>query len=509
IPLFVTDFNGNIEITGSIVAQSINYNQPMLFFNINLIILIIVQVSFLLKERSSELSFFEDRKKIINTGMYLTLFLSFCASIIFVGIMMTYSEFAIVGSNSFEKSFSKSYILVMSIYILFIGLSSYFIYTLQENGTKFSFLFLIEFLFAILDILLALIFLFYVSGLSPVIRISLGTLISTIFKFLVVSLIYKIKIFKWKIREIKFDTFFAKKIFQQSWMLSTFMIVYAINIILQMLLINLISSTKNQYLFSDNGESLIIISRIIIFSIINLLVIIPKSLGRAINLSSEKPKSGDYKLSQRQFYIGQKYNFNGALLFLAFNLCIFFSLNGLVDFIFKTQTWTREIIPIEKQQSIPFNHNIDISYLDVIKKFVWNGFIISAIAQTIINFSINFRVLMFFNFQKSISLFLITIIFFFISYGLFSYFLGVYLQTIFPGMIGFFLSQIIYGFLSLLSVYVYYLIISRRYLNVYLKQIYEDELRPLYQYNNFLHYYIDKRIKIKTCFEKEPIREIP
>lgn len=31
IPLFITNFNGNIEITGSIVAQSINYNQPMLF----------------------------------------------------------------------------------------------------------------------------------------------------------------------------------------------------------------------------------------------------------------------------------------------------------------------------------------------------------------------------------------------------------------------------------------------------------------------------------------------
>lgn len=421
--------------------------------------------------------------------------------------MMTYSEFGISGSNYFEKEFSKFYILIMAIYILFIGISSYFMFMLQEDGMNFPLLFLIELFFAILDILLALIFLFYVNDLSPVIRVSLGTLISTIFKFLVVGLLYKIKIFKWKIRDMKFDVFFAKKIFKQSWMLSTFMIVYAINIILQMLLINFISSSKNQYLFSNNGESLIIISRIIILSIVNLLVIIPKSLGRALNLSFEKPRNGDYNLSQKQFNIGQKYNFSGTLMFLLFNLCIFFTLNELVEFIFKTQTWTQEIISPEKQESIPFKHDSNISYLDIIKKFVWNGFIISAIAQSIINFAINFRVLLFLNFKTSISLFIITIFSFFLSYGFFSYFLGVYFQTTFPGMIGFLLSQIIYGFLSLLCVCIYYSIISRNHLNTCLRKINEEELIPLYKYNNFIRYYIDKKNKVKICFENEFIHE--
>lgn len=504
LPLFIGVFNYS-GVNGSLVAQAINYSQPMLFFAINIIILIIVQVSFIIKSFEGKEDFEDNKKKIINTGMYISMGLSFAISILFVIIMMSYSHFSIhdIGAKSnFLKSYSQLYIGIMAIYIIFIGISSYFIFISLESGIKIQYIVIIELFFAILDILLAVIFLLNLTTISPVVRISLGTLISTMAKFIVVGIIFKLKVVTWKIMEIKFDIFFAKEIIRISWMLSTFMLVYSFNVILQMAFINLISRKIHSYIYFQDGESLIILSRIIIFSILNILVIIPKSLGRAVNLSSVKPISEDLSSSMVQFRKSVNYNLHGIIFFSALSLVIYFFINNIVDTFFLEQTWTKQIIPWEQQASIPFAHSSNITYLEVIKKFISNAFLVSVFAQALINFSINLRIFTYFNFGRSIRLFIAIILIFVLSYGLGSYFLGVYLQSVFPGMIGFSLAQLIYGTLSLILTIAYYFKIVGKLLNKNLENLSEEKLDSFWKYKNIFKYWRDRKLKIKICLSK-------
>ncbi|MGL5732706.1 MAG: hypothetical protein ACRCXE_01375 [Metamycoplasmataceae bacterium] len=505
LPLFITEFfNG---VNGSLVAQAINYSQPMLFFSINIIILIIVQVSFIIKSSEKKENFKENKKKIINTGMFVSWMLSFFVAILFVSVMFMYSEFSIrnIGENSnFVKSYSHLYIGIMAIYILFSGISSYFIFMTLESGIKLHYIFAIELFFSILDIWLAVSFLFTFSNdISPVVRISLGTLISTIIKFLVVGTIYKLRVATWKISEMKFDNHFAKEIVRMSWMLSTFMLVYSFNVIMQMILINIISREVHGYIYHEDGGSLIILSRIIIFSLLNLLATIPKSLGRAVNLASVKPISDKLYSSLNQFKKSLKYNFYGLIVFCFLSLLVYIFIHNITDAFFYEQDWTKQTIPLDVQSSIPFPHSADITYFDVIKKFISNAFVISLFAFAAINFSINLRIFIIFNFGRNLSLFLSIIVVFILSYGIISYFLGVYLQSVFPGFIGFSLAQLSYGILSLIITTSFYFKIVGKLLNKNLEEMSLEKLAPFWSHKNILKYFNERKLKLNICLNSK------
>ncbi|MGL5591109.1 MAG: hypothetical protein ACRDCH_03520 [Metamycoplasmataceae bacterium] len=501
LPLFITEFfNGD---NGSLVAQAINYSQPMLFFSINIIILIIVQVSFIIKASEKEKNSEEVKKKIVNTGMFVSWGLSLLIAILFVSVMFLYSEFSIrnIGENiTLVKSYSHLYIGIMTIYILFSGISSYFIFMTLESGIKLRYIFIIEILFSLLDIWLAVLFLFNLSNdISPVVRISLGTLISTIIKFVVIGIIYKLKVATWSISEMKFNYHFAKEILRMSWMLSTFMLVYSFNVILQMILVNIISGEVHSYIYHEDGGSLIILSRIIIFSLLNLLAIIPKSLGRAVNLASVKSISYELNSSLTQFKKSLKYNFYGLIVFLIISLLIFIFINNITDSLFSKQEWTGEIIPLDIQATIPFPHNVNITYIDVIKKFTSNSFLISLFAFAAINFSINLRIFITFNFGRNLNLFFSIITVFILSYGIASYFLGVYLQAELPGFIGFSIAQLIYGTLSLIITTSFYFKIVGKLLNKNLAKMSIETLKPFWSHKNIFKYLRERKIKLDIC----------
>ncbi len=511
IPLFRIKIDG---INGSIVAQAINYSQPVLFYSINIVVLVVVQVAFLIKKFKEEDHNLEiNREKIINTGMFVTIFVSIFVSILFVCIMMTYSELSINNfghKHGFAPTYTKLYkysqlyIGVMAVYILFSGVSSYFVFMTLESGIKLVFIIINEFFFSILDILLSVIFLIYLKSLSPVIRISLGTLISTITKFIVVGIIYKIKVATWKFREMKINKYIVKEVIKQSWMLSTFMLVYAFNIVIQMSFMSSLPLSTNNYIYYKDGESLVIISRIIIFSILNMLVIIPKSLGRAINLSSTKPNKDNLNLAMNQFKTSRKYNFYGMLIFLFINFIIFFLINQITDVIFKHQVWTNDKIS-EHLNTIPFPHNENITYLDVIKKFIWDGFIITVFAEAVINFTINIRIFIFFNLEKNIPLFILTVVMFFISYSFGGYFFGYYFQSHFPGVIGFALAQLIYGAVSFILNTFFYFKITNKRINTKLEKLNIEKLKPFLKYKNSFNYFKDRKTKMTLCLKESNV----
>ncbi|MGL5592017.1 MAG: hypothetical protein ACRDCJ_01515 [Metamycoplasmataceae bacterium] len=505
LPLFITEFfNGD---NGSLVAQAINYSQPMLFFSINIIILIIVQVSFIIKSSEKEKNSEEIKKKIMNTGMFISWGLSLLIAILFVSVMFLYSEFSIrnIGENiNLVKSYSHLYIGIMTIYILFAGISSYFIFMTLESGIKLRYIFIIEIFFSILDIWLAVLFLFTLSNdISPVVRISLGTLISTIIKFVVIGIIYKLKVATWPISEMKFDYHFAKEILRMSWMLSTFMLVYSFNVILQMILVNIISGEVHSYIYHEGGGSLIILSRIIIFSLLNLLAIIPKSLGRAVNLASVKPISYELNSSLTQFKKSLKYNFYGLIVFLIISLLIFIFIDNITESLFLKQEWTREIIPLDIQATIPFPHNVNITYIDVIKKFTSNAFLISLFAFAAINFSINLRIFITFNFGRNLNLFFSIITVFILSYGIASYFLGVYLQAALPGFIGFSIAQLTYGILSLIITTSFYFKIVGKLLKKNLAKMSIETLKPFWSHKNIFKYLRERKNKLDICLNSK------
>ncbi|MGL5308439.1 MAG: hypothetical protein ACRC9F_00100, partial [Metamycoplasmataceae bacterium] len=253
------------------------------------------------------------------------------------------------------------------------------------------------------------------------------------------------------------------------------------------------------YIYHEEGGSLIILSRIVIFSILNLLAIIPKSLGRAVNLASIKPVSHELNSSLNQFKKSIRYNYYGVILFCLLSLFVYIFIHNIIDLFFVKQDWINDTIPLDIQTSIPFPHSINITYIDVIKKFITNAFVISIFGLAAINFSINSRIFIIFNFGRNISLFLSIIVVFILSYGIASYFLGVYLQSVFPGLIGFSLAQLIYGTLSLIITTSFYFKIVGKLLNINLDNLSIERLEPLRKQKNIFKYLRERKSKLDIC----------
>ncbi len=501
VPLLIGYLN-NHNVSGALVSQSIGYTQPIIFFAITIIIMISIQILTITKNNLND----DDESKnifknITNTGL-ITMVLSITGiAIIFIATMFLYSNITIGNLSIIEKGiiskFIKEYSSMMILNLLLIGISVYYIFCLTEFKFKISWLFFTELFLSFISILLSVIFILY-TNISPAICLALASFIPNIIKLITIMFIFYKYIAYWKVWEMSFD----KKIFFEIWnmisALSFYMFVYSMTMVFQMILINSLSNVGNKYLYTENGEYLIVLSRVLVYSLINLMITLSRSMGRALNLHFDRPIL-DLKKSEKQFSISMKYSIIITIIFSLLGILFAFLMPFFVDGLFARQGWSFGVIPIVDQSSIPFPHIETIKYIDVIKKFAFEGFLISLGSQILLGLSINIRIGIFFNFKRDLKIFWVILFTFFVTISLGNYFLGVELQDELPGLIGFSIAQMINSFFALIIVLIGFVYTKHILINEILTSINEEKLKPIYKYKSLKKYSNDRAKKRLIC----------
>ncbi|MGL4617281.1 MAG: hypothetical protein ACRCUM_03500 [Mycoplasmoidaceae bacterium] len=505
IPLSINSFNAINNVSGGIVSQSIGYTQPISFFSVTIIVMISVQILTITKNNFKSNNKRDYFKEIINTGSATLLMVGIGIAIIFGSTMLLYSEYAIAASshthNDKISKFINEYSSMMILNLLLIAACIYYTFILLEYKIHFRIIILIQIIHSLISIGLSVLFIFY-TDLSPAISLPLSSIIVNIIYVAIILFIFYYYVANWKIYDFNFDKPIFKMIVNGIYNLSIYMLVYSLTMITQMILITFINVNNPNlvYLYTTDGEYLIIMSRIVIYSIINLLITIPRSMGRAINLYYDQPKL-NLKKSEKQFKESIILSIKVTIIFLLVGLIISTFIIYLVDFIFNNQGWSQQIIPSYIANTIPFPHGENIKYIDIIKKFIYEGFLLSLTAQTIQSMAINTRNAVFYNFKRKLRLFWIILLNFFIIEGILSYFLGVVMQKELPGMIGFSIAQIINASAALITILIGVCYCKNKLMNDILKSNNKDTLSPIYKSKSIKEYILERKKKRLICLD--------
>ncbi len=435
-----------------IAAQAIGYSQPMAFFSINCLVLITVNIINILKKLFNKNNIKQQPKEIINSGIIYVFITSIIVGML-LGIVMNIYSVTVLDDfdypiKSLLQEYLTEYVWMIFIYILIIGLSIFFELVLLECGYNYWIIMVTTIFMSCLDVTLSIILNFY-TNLSPIISCVTGTIIPSFIQLLIFSTIFYKKIANWKPWNIKLYKKHVKLFWTSSWILTTYMLAYGIMMVIQMMFMSLIvKNEKEKYLINDNGQYVIIITRIIVYNILNLLVIIPKSMSRAVTSKYVEKSTPYQKISN--FERSMKICNYSLLVMVIFGLLIFAFSNQIVENLYEGVEWTNE--PLRSNYPIDY-FGKDATYLTVIKEFFWRGLLFGIFSQSVINYSICYRVITYYYLDKNAKSFLIILFFFIMIYSTCNYFFGVYLQYIFRGLIGFMLTIMIYGFVSIIIVW--------------------------------------------------------
>lgn len=453
IPIFKPTGEKNDNL---LVAQSLGYFQPIAFFTINITVLAVISIINRLKWSLNKTNRKNQPKSIIDNGLLFVIAFSIFLAVLFFVVMYTYTQINIKHSkiyNETQRMFilnnCEPYIISMFFYLIIVPIVSYYYFLLYECGITLYKLITITIFFSIIEITLCFCITFY-TNLNTAFAIVLGCLIAKIIQCIVYIIVFQIKIASWRVHEIKFNFKIFKSFVKSIVFLGSFMFAYGLMMFVQMIFMTYLSSISDfRYLVTSGGLYTIIISRIIIYNIFNVLMCIPKSASRSILFSHRLSKNVENNLRTEEML--KKYCFYSILVTLIIGIIIFFSLNSIVESLFHNS-------PIETENIYP-NRLIyanEKTYLDLIKRFVYQGFGIGFIGQLLVNIGIIYRVITFFFYGRNPLNFFITVAAFLIILGLGNYFLAIYWQDVFNGLIGFMLSFLLYGLISLVLILICY-----------------------------------------------------
>ena len=192
------------------------------------------------------------------------------------------------------------------------------------------------------------------------------------------------------------------------------------------------------------------------------------------------------------------------VVMLVIGLIIFIFSGKIIDNLYEGVEWTNEPV----REPYPINYfGKNARYIDIIKSFFWRGLLFGIFAQLINNFSICYRVITYYYLERNTKSFIIMLIFFAIIYSLGNYFFGVYLQSVFKGLIGFMLTISIYGVISTIIIAFVSYNMKFKLMNEWISNHYDDcleqskKINVLYTLKKMRYYKelllsIDKRVII-------------
>lgn len=485
-------------------AQAIGYSQPMVFFSTTSLTVIGLSVINFLRRGIDTKNKRNQPKEIINSGLVYVFITAIVISILLICVMMLYANVVLDGYEYDTKESLQKYLMeyssMMPLFILFTGLSLYFEMLTIECGVNYWGMLSLSTFFLITDIVLAYIFNEY-TNLNPIISVFIGTTTSVIVRFIVFASIFYTKIAKWRFWEIRPYLVYIKNIWNASWIICTYMLMYSLMMLVQIMFMSLIILDKsNAYMIVD-GHYLLIITRIGVYNIINLIIIIPKSMSNALIVKYRNSKSTP-KERLKSFEISRRFSIITIWSMFFIGLIIWCFSDNIVDLIYGGISWTEEYVPAGYPVKY-FGENIQ--YIDIMRDFFRKGLLFGIIAQFMVQYSIYYRVISYNFLKRDKKNFLFIMIVFALCYGVGNYILGVYLQHVFRGIVGFMLTLFIYGVLASIIVRISTYRNKRKTYNELLEKQYDDHLEQWWtmgpiNYFKKLRYY--KRIVMTDCVVK-------
>ncbi len=457
-----------------IAAQAIGYSQPMIFFAVSVLVVITLNIINVFRKSLDRRNKNNQPKDVINSGQAYITIISFSMSLIFFLVMLFYSRLVLKNYDFFTRdelrSSLESYSGMMVLFIIFLTHTVFFEFIIVECGIKHWKIFILSFFFFILEISLSIIFIFF-TNINSNIGIVLGSIIAIFLKLITFGSIFYLKIVNWKIWDFKPKIEHIKKIFLSTWLLGFYMFMYGIMMTMQMILISSMTSNEsNKYLINDQGQYILILSRISVYNILNSLTIIPRSMSSTMlfkyNDKRKTPEDRIIGFEKSKWYC---FYADSSILILGLFICIFS--NNIVDDLYGNID--SFLVNVNKEYPIDY-YGANATYLDLIKKIFKQGLFLGAIAQSILHYSIYYRIITYYFFKRNVKNFLLIILSFLICYGIGNYFLGVYYQYIFRGLIGYMWAVLIFGVISIMICYWNSYTYKRKTYNVILKN--KDEL---------------------------------
>ncbi len=430
-----------------VAAQAIGHCQPMVFFSCISITIISLNIMNFLRRSIDTKNRRNQPKDIIDSGIVYVVLMSLVISLLLICVMEAYA-YGVVSHYKCDtkeqlQEYITEYVLMMPIYVFFTGLGLYFEMILTECGVNYWLMTLMGFIFLCADVSLAVVFCLF-TQLDPIVSVLTGTTISVVTKFIITSTLFFTKIANWKPWQIKPVWVQMKNIWLSSWILCTYMLMYSLMMVLQITFMSIIvSKADNAYMMVD-GNYLLIVSRIAVYNILNIIIVIPKSMSNALIIKYRNQRAtAEDRL--RSFEISRRYSIITIWLMFVVGMIIWAFSDQIVQLLFGNIIWANE--PVAPGYPVDY-FGPNITYIDIVKDFFKKGLFVGIIAQFVINYSLYYRVIVYNMLYRDKKNFLFLMIAFGISYGVGLYLFGVYWQATFRGIVGFMIALLIYGILA-------------------------------------------------------------
>ncbi len=489
-----------------VAAQAIGHCQPMVFFSCISITVISLNIMNFLRRSIDTKNRRNQPKHIIDSGIVYVILMAISISILLICVMEAYAYGVVTNyksdTNDQLKHYITQYVVMMPIYIFFTGLGLYFEMILTECGINYWLMMLMGFFFLCTDVSLAAVFCLY-TDLDPIVSVLTGTTISVVSKFIITSSLFFTKIANWKPWQVRPVWEQIKKIWSSSWILCTYMLMYSLMMVLQITFMSMIvTKSSNAYLMVD-GNYLLIVSRIAVYNILNIIIVIPKSMSNALIIKYRNQKAtAEDRL--RSFEISRRYSIITIWLMFVVGMIIWAFSDQIVQALYGNIIWADE--PVAPGYPVDY-FGPNITYIDIVKDFFKKGLFVGIIAQFVINYSLYYRVIVYNMLYRDKRNFWFLMVAFGISYGVCLYLFGVYLQATFRGIVGFMLALLVYGILATIIIKVSAYRNKRKNFNEVLEKRYDDYL-PQWWEIGAVNYYKKLKYYKKIIMSKHKVSYI-
>lgn len=432
------------EQTRTYSLQAISYLQTLLFVILNFCIIFIVQIISRLKYYLNLNKRKEQPKKIIDTGFIVLLGVILFVTLIFIITAVSFSETRARNAAPEIAKYLYQYTYMVIPYLILSILSNYFIYLALTTGLHSIKIHIFNYLSMFLEIILTYVFLMTLKNVDPIISICIPSLIISFLKATIMGFIYFKKIGYSKKGKIMFDINIFKMLMNSTALIAIFIFCFMIGMITQTIFLSTNSGSNDfSYLITSQHYSILLITKIAVYNIFYLLIILPRSLGRSILEKYHDVKS-EFCVVISSINKYKKYNFYINLVAILLGIMILFLIPNIIEGLFSSLSWTSEVVQTKSWGKQ--------SYLQIITRFSHDAFFYGIISFFLVELSINYRIIFYKFIKRDYLSFVLIIIGYLFSITLLNYIFVIVLNNYFTGLNGYMVSQMIYGFYSCLVI---------------------------------------------------------
>lgn len=454
--IFLFVFKSVDSYTKTSVFESVAYVQTLLLSIISYGIFFICQIASKIQHELNLTHRKQQPKSVIDTGISVLLTVTLFSILVFVLTSIIFVELKSSNNNSEIKQLVYNYTAIFVPYIIFLIVGHYFMHISLISGFNWIKIFIGCFFSMIIEIILIFVFLNYALSFNPLLAISIPSLIIAVLRCLIFLFVYLMKIDYFHHDEKKRYFDFNKKIyiglFKASALSSIFMFAFMISNVIQTIFIVMSNSWGNintDYLWTKNNNSLLLMTKILVYNFLYLIFCSSKSFGLTIiehedieQLSYHQKVIRSKKLELYSLYINM---FNILLC-----IVVLFSIGPMINLLFSNFSWAYDDV-----NNLPINiHNVK-NNIELIAKMSQSAILIGMFSYFLMELTINLRFIVFKFFKRNYKMFATIIIGYIFSFTVLTFLFVFKTNNFFYGLNGYLIPIIIYGIFCLITTYLF------------------------------------------------------